>query len=200
MISIKQIGLLSRFSTAILLSALAVGCGDDDPNDMGDEELEVISRVTLTLTPVAGGADVTAVFNDPDGSGMMSTVGTLNLTTSSTYTMSIVLENALETPVEDITEEIRAEAEDHQFFFLGSAVMTSLVQVEYGDSESTYNLMQMGPDLPVGLTSTVTTSSTAGTGVLNIILAHQPGLKTATSNESVGDQDFNIDFPVVITQ
>lgn len=182
-----------------------VACGDDEPAPVDCEatpedpaclgEEEVISRVTLTFTP-AMGSPITAVFNDPDGEGGMApTIDPITLMNGETYTLELMFENALETPAEDITEEIREEAEEHQVFFLGSAVGAQ-VMVAYADVESDY-AMNSGEDLPVGIRATVTTAAT-GSGVFNVILAHQPGVKTATSDQDSGSQDVNIDFQLTV--
>ncbi|MEL6188263.1 MAG: hypothetical protein AAFU79_26860 [Myxococcota bacterium] len=174
-----------------------MACGDDDADMMepGGDDVEVISRVTTTFTPSMG-ATVTAVFDDPDGDGGMApTVDSVTLAANTTYELTLRIENALENPIENITEEIEEEAGDHQVFFLGDAVTSNLLMVSYADTEADYP--PNTGTLPVGLRSTVVTSST-GMGTLKIVLAHQPMLKTETSDQNVGDVDFDIDWAVTV--
>lgn len=176
----------------LMVSAGMMACGDDEPANVDEE---VISRVTATFTPAMGNA-ITAVFNDPDGDGGMApTIDSVTLTAGATYTLTLMFENALETPAEDITAEILEEAEEHQIFFLGDAV-GSVLTVAYADKESDY-ATNSGDDLPVGIKSTVM-ATTAGTGTLQVVLAHQPDLKTATSDQNTGSVDVSIDFPVTV--
>lgn len=184
---------LAKLSSLTLLPFAMLACGDDSM-EVPDEELEVISRVTATLTPMGGGTAVEAVWDDPDGDGGMApTIGPMMLAADMTYTMTLKIENALETPAEDITVEVQEEAEDHQLFF---TVTEANLTVAYADMESTY-VMNMGDDLPVGLRSTVVTTA-ASSGTLQIQLNHQPMLKSATSDINTGEIDFSINFPVTI--
>ena len=53
---------------SLLLTAIA--CGDDEEVEEAGEE--VITTLTLTFTPVDGGAPVVATFRDPPRSSMTS--------------------------------------------------------------------------------------------------------------------------------
>ena len=99
------------------------GDHDDHDDDDGHHESEVISRITLTFTPDDGSADIVASFDDPDGDGGMSgTSEPITLTSGVTYTMTVQFLNAIEDPAEDITEEVREEAEEHLVLVYGDAV------------------------------------------------------------------------------
>jgi hypothetical protein len=55
--------------------------------------------------------------------------------------------------------------------------------------------------LPVGLSSSVVTSASAGTGKLNLLLKHQPelnGVKVKTGQEAGGSTDIDLLFDVEI--
>ena len=73
--------------------------------------------MTLTFTPTAGGATVTAAAQDPDGPGPLPLQITqqIALLESTEYEMAITLFNSIEG--EDITEEIMEEDDEHMFFF-----------------------------------------------------------------------------------
>ncbi len=180
------------------------------------EETEVITTVTLTFTPASGGSAVTAVFDDPDGNGIMApVVDDIALTSGETYTLGIELSNALEEPAEDVTAEIEEESEEHQFFIYGSAVNgpastggAALVDHAYADVESDYG-PNAGEDLPVGLTNTITANA-AGTGDFSVMLRHLPELNGeaqkvaglaedfAAGEALPGDPDVDITFSLTV--
>lgn len=179
-----------HLALAIPVSLLATGCPEDgEANDHGDtehhddhghddhghdhNESEVITRVELTFAPDGGGDTVMAAFSDPDGDGGMSgTADPITLAANTTYTVTVTFANELEDPAEDLTSEIRDEAEEHQVFFAGDAV-GSLLTHTYADMESTYGDNAVGDDLPVGLSNAIVAGD-AGTGSLIVQLQHLP--------------------------
>ena len=161
---------------------------DDAHSDEGhghdhDGETEIISKVELTFTPDGGGAAVVASFTDPDGDGGVSGVSErIELSVGTQYVLGVRLLNELEDPAEDITEEVREEAEDHLFLIAGegvqgpaSASTGALVSHTYDDLESDYGDNAVGEDLPVGLSSIVVANA-AGESKLRVILRHLPEL------------------------
>ena len=95
----------------------------------------------------------------------------------------------MESPAEDITEEVKEEAEEHQFFFQTSINGLSVV---YNDKDA--------DDNPIGLSSTVTTSE-AGSGNLTIILRHEPsknasGVSAGDITNAGGETDIEVTFDV----
>lgn len=176
---------MTRTRSTLFFSMLgAVACSplDEGSDDGHGEETEVITTVTLTFTP-QGGAPIVASFRDPDGNGGMSgTTDPIALAAATTYTMSVAFLDELQSPAASITDEIEAEAEEHQIFVYGSAVTgpamadtaAAIVQHAYTDRESDYGA-DAGDDLPVGLQNTMTTRA-AGTGEIAILLRHLPEL------------------------
>jgi hypothetical protein len=190
---------------ALLPFATLAGCGDDGhSHDPG----EVITTVTLTFTPMGGGAATTATFDDPDGpGGDPPTVDPVNLAGSTTYTLAVRFQNGLEEPPEEITDEVRDEGEDHQVFFTGTAVNGPASDQPLAPLTHTYADQDAG-GLPLGLTNTIVTD--AGTGTLTVTLRHLPPLndqpvKTASAAADVkaggfaalgGATDAQVDFAV----
>ena len=168
-----------------------MACEDEDPVIPVEEEL--ITTLTVTLSPQGGGADVILNFSDPDGDGGMAPViqgGTLAANT--TYTGAIVLLNESETPAEDITEEIEEEDEEHQFFFSTTGGLD--LQVAYADADSNGN--------PIGL-ATTHTAGAASSGTLTVILRHEPnkdaqGVKDGDITNAGGETDIEVSFPITI--
>jgi hypothetical protein len=172
---------------------------DDDHDHDHDHETEVITRVTLTLRPDGGGAEVSASFSDPDGPGGMSgSSDPIALDAMTSYSLSVTFGNELEDPPEDVTPEILEEADEHQIFFYGSAIDSGLLTHAYADTDDA--------GLPVGLTSTLVTGD-AGSGELRVRLQHLPALneepqKTAGLAERFpdigGDTDADVAFTVTV--
>lgn len=189
--------------------------GDDDGHEHG--ESEVISRVTLTFTPDGGGDAVVASFDDPDGDGGMSgSSEPITLDAGTTYTMTVEFINGLEDPEEDITEEIREEAEEHMVLVYGDAVTGPagvgsdvLVTHDYADVESDYGANAEGDDLPVGLANTIMATN-AGTAEFHVMLRHLPELngapqKTgdlvdifASGGAVAGEVDVDVEFDLTV--
>lgn len=178
------------------LVAVAAACGDDDDTEMEGEEEELITTVNVTFASATemlmGTADL-----DEDGTATITDPGPLDANTD--YAISIDILNESETPVEDVTEEIREEAEEHQIFYVPSGDLSVMVT----DVESDYeNGNQVGDDLPVGLAATLTTS-TAESATLRITLRHLPPIndmvqKTANTMITDGESDFDISFDITV--
>ncbi len=191
-----------RLLIALLFLFTFVACDDDDVPPEENEE-EAITNVILTFSPQGGGSDVTATWVDADGEGAGDPVLTdIELAVNTTYTLSMVLTNALDpTDPEDITEEIEEEDDEHMFFFgwtdglfsdpAGDGnVDTRSDAVNYEDplDENGY---------PVGLETEWTTGD-AATGEFRVVLKHQPDIKSATSGATDGESDIDIRWDIEI--
>ena len=181
--------------------ATFAACGDDGATCTNCDQ-ELITTVTLTLTP-QGGAPIVAEVDDPDGDGGdPPTIDSIALVAGTTYAVTVGFQNRLETPPEEITDEVRDEAVDHQVFFTGAAIGAGVAHA-YTDSDDN--------GLPIGLANTfVVTPGTAGD--LVVTLRHMPPLngtavKTADAASKVaaggfsaigGETDAQVTFPVAI--
>ncbi|MEL6390819.1 MAG: hypothetical protein AAFQ02_11725 [Bacteroidota bacterium] len=170
-----------------------------------EEEEEVINQVALTFTPMGEGDPVIATWFDADGEGAGSpTIDEIELVEGETYEMTIVLTNTLGTEDEDVTAEIREEDDEHMFFFSFTDGIfsdpTGDGNVDSRTDPLNYNDMDANGQ-PVGLTTTWTAGAhTEMAGMFNVILKHQPGQKSGTSDASVGGTDVDITFPLVIEE
>ncbi|NNK29929.1 MAG: type 1 periplasmic binding fold superfamily protein, partial [Flavobacteriaceae bacterium] len=147
-----------------LVGILFVSCSNDDDTPEPVNEEELITTMTITLTPQAGGADITLQVRDLDGDGPDAPVITVSgtLTASTTYTGSIVLLNETENPAENITLEVAEEDDEHQFFYVPTG---SITDITYTDQDGNGN--------PVGLSFELTTGA-AGAATLQATLRHEP--------------------------
>ncbi len=190
--------------------ALLAGCSDVEDHDHDhDHDHEVITTVTLTFTAQASGDEVVATWADPEDDGS-PVIDDIQLLDSEDYDLVVSFSNELEDPEEDITPEIARESEEHQLFFIGSAVTgpagtgsSAVVTHAYDDADSDGN--------PVGLSNTITTDA-VGSGVMTVVLRHLPfedgsSIKTGTLADDVaeggidalpGASDVEVDFDLEV--
>mgnify|MGYP000521853003 CR=1 FL=1 len=188
---------------ALLASTLAFTACDDDEVDAPHEENEeeVITDIKLTFTNTQDANDVvTASAQDPDGEGIEELViaGDISLDVDKSYTLTLEVENNLESPGEDIAVEIEEEGDEHQLFysFSNDAFTNPAGSGNINNASGTvaYNDMDANGN-PLGLSTSWTTSSTVlENGSFTVRLQHQPDLKTATSGATDGDTDFELTF------
>ncbi|MBK7633705.1 MAG: hypothetical protein IPJ13_04955 [Saprospiraceae bacterium] len=175
-----------------LLSIGFISC-DDDHDD--ENESELITTLVYTMAPSTG-VPVIMTFKDIDGDGgkapAITTSGSLKST--ETYNGSLVLLNESVNPAGDITQEIIAEDEAHQFFFEVSGALAGKVAITYEDKDSENN--------PIGLKTKVKPSG-IGTGKLKITLRHEPnkkaaGVATGSIANAGGETDLEVSFDVEV--
>ena len=170
-----------------------------------EEEEEVINEVVLTFTPQGEGDVITASFFDADGEGVGAPmIDSIILAEGVTYDLAVTLFNSLSDVPEDVTEEIMEEDDEHQFFFSFTDGIFSDPSgdgnVDNGSDPINYSDMDEN-GLPVGLSTAWTAGGHTDTpGEFNIVLKHQPGQKTATSDVNVGGTDLDITLPLIIEE
>ena len=171
-------------------------CDSGEPGDVNPEEL--ITEVTLTLTPVGGGDALTITAADADGDGrdIVYTPSSLTLEGGTVYDGTITLRDGIND--EDITEEIREEAEEHLFRYafapgdLGSVALTD-VESDYENGNAT------GDDLAVGLRFRATVAAdAAGSGDLVATLYHFDDAPKPSSSATSDEIDVDLEVPVMI--
>lgn len=182
---------LHFLSIALLATVLTISsCTVDEPEDPNEEE--VITTLRYILTPTNGGDAVVLEFQDLDGDGGNAPIITADtLAANTAYSGSIELLNEAGSPVEDITVEIRAEKEDHQFFY--ETTVTDFT-IGYNDSDANNN--------SVGLETSANTGAAAN-GTLKITLRHKPDkLGANVINGDItnagGETDIEVTFDVTI--
>lgn len=182
---------------------LFVACTEDDDVPPIENQEETITHVSLTFTPEGGGNPVTATWVDADGEGSGDPVLTdISLAANTTYTLDIALVNALDPDnQEDITEEVKAEGEEHMLFF-GWADGLFLDPAGNGNIDNRADPVNYEDPIddngyPVGLETSWTTGE-AATGTFQIILKHQPAIKSATSSTSDGETDVDVTWDISI--
>lgn len=188
--------LMNKFSALLLATLLlttACNRGEEDPD--GDNDGEVITTIVLKFTEAGTNNTLEFTWEDLDGpGGNAPVIDPIVLANDKTYNLSIELFDKTDpNDIEDITEEIEEEDDEHQFFFQGTAV-GNLIRIQYADEDGDGN--------PVGLKNTVTTIST-GSGTFIITLRHElnknaAGVKDGNIANAGGDTDVEATFQLTV--
>lgn len=160
------------------------------PPPAGNEQ-ELITTLILTFTDAENPSETFELrWSDPDGDGGNDPVITGDiLPQNRAYSMAVrVLDESGSSPVE-LTNEIAAEKEEHQFFFLPSNVNLTFF---YADQDANGN--------PVGLANTAIAGGPS-LGSLTVILRHEPnkagaGVAAGDPTNAGGDTDIEVTLPV----
>lgn len=180
--TMKTIKLLA----VLFISALTFTACNDNDDDHGHSNEEVITTLTYTLTD--GTNVITLEFDDPDGEGSAQPTYNISgpLAANTTYTGTLKLENKTESPAENITTEILAEADEHEFFFSNTAGLT----ITKTDVDGNNN--------PLGVQTTLMTGA-AGAGNITIVLKHEPTKPNdGTAAGAGGSTDIEVTFNVTV--
>lgn len=181
----KNIKLPFLFFVALVFTFGA--CNKDDDDHSGTNEEELITTVKLTFTNTQTNAVTTFEGKDLDGvGGNPPLIDPVVLAAQSTYTLEVeFLDESSAQSVEDITEEVKEEDEEHLVCY---AFTGNITQVQTTDTDGDGN--------PLGLEATVTTGA-AGSATLTITLKHEPN-KGASNPCSTGETDVELMFGVDI--
>lgn len=201
----KNVSKTNRKYTQLLIIGILFlfGCESTDPGK--EDTPELITKVTLTFTPAGGGTAVTATASDPDGEGVkdIEVDGAINLSASTTYTLTVSLINELaevSSPEYNITDEVEEEGDEHMFFYAWTGNVFS-DPTGNGNIDSRTDVVNYNDEdvdgLPIGIATTWTTG-TVSSGTFRIVLKHQPGLKTVTSDVEVGETDLDVEFEIIV--
>jgi hypothetical protein len=209
--STQALASVAKILTLAFLSTLLVtfnGCKKDDPKP--EDVPELITKATLTFTPNGGGTAVVITATDPDGEGVQNITvdGPINLATNKTYVLTLDMINGLAKPTDaayKVTDEVEEEGDQHQFFFAWTNNTFSNPagngNVDNRSDAINYSGGSNSKDKnnrPLGLTTTWTSSTLVGTatlsGTFRVLLKHQPGLKSDTSDSNAGETDLDLTF------
>lgn len=184
-----------KYLYLLAFSLFVVASCNNDPEIENPEEL--ITDMVVTLTPTNGGDVQRLVFNDEDGEGgMEATILGATLIANAIYDVEITLSGVEEmsSEKEDITAEILAEADEHQFFYSAPDLDFTF---EYLDSD--------GANLPLGQKFRLDTGDDLGMGNLTITLLHMPKKSAARVADgeitnAEGETDIQVPFLILISE
>ena len=178
---------LLAVSSLLLLN----GCKKATDPQPADEN-ELITTVTLRFTEQGTSSTQSFTFQDKDGDGGAAPTkfDSVTLTANRSYSLTVEVLDESKTPVQNITDEIREQKDEHLFLF--TANPATLLTYTYGDLDSR--------NFPIGLTGSVRTGG-SGTGQLKVRLRHQPpinGVAVKNGTASPGSDDVNLDFALTV--
>ena len=185
-----------KLLSIILFTILFTSCNSDDDTPDPVNEEEVITTVIATFVPQGGGTNVTLQSTDLDGDGPNEPAITISgpFANNSTYSGSVQLLNELESPAEDITEEVEEEALEHQIFY---SATNGIGDFTYNDSDSEGN--------PIGISFSFQSVNTNDSinGIITITLRHEPnkdgeGVSEGNITNAGGDTDIQVSFNVTV--
>jgi hypothetical protein len=179
------------FSAVLLFFVLVLNsCKKDPVVDPNEGELITTVRLKLTNTLSSSINPLVYEFKDLDGEGGAAPVkfDDIVLQKNIPYICEVTVLNESVSPADDITKEIKAEANDHQFYFVPSS--SNLLTVSNLDTDT--------QGLPLGLSSFWVTGLNPGTGTVKVVLKHKPGTKAANDLINKGDTDIELNFKLII--
>lgn len=183
------------FQVTIIISAitLAFAACKKKPTPVPDEQ-ELITTMKLIVTDTAGNSQ-TFIYKIENGFGTttagITQIDTVRLAANATYTVATELYNEKASPVENTTEEILREQDEHLFLYQ-STPATGAGSIAFSSGSKDEN------NLPFNQAITFRTEA-AGSGMLQINLMHQPTNKNgATPAASGGETDAEAMYPVRI--
>jgi hypothetical protein len=166
------------------LTIFSFSC-EKDTSEYPEDELELITTVSLTFTPATGSAK-SFKWTDKDGTGGLAPViESIVLAANTSYTISAEFFDESKSPAYNVTEDIQEDGYEHLVCYTSSG---SAPAVQITDLDKKKD--------PLGLAGTAKTT-TAGNGSLKISLKHIPDKKSATPC-STGETDIEVTFPVTI--
>lgn len=179
---------ISLFAFLFAFAIIFTGCNgdDEDPvkNPVDENEEELITSVELSFTE--NGNTTVFRFADPDGEGgnAPTEMDEIKLKANTSYTLAVrFLDESNADDVEDITEEVKEEDDEHLVCY----TVTGGTTVATTDKD--------GNGLDLGLTADVATSD-AGMGQFTVTLKHQPGVKDGSCDK--GETDVEVSFVTTV--
>lgn len=181
---------MNKIFSVVLLASLTLislfgSCTKEDPELV--EEQELITTVVLTLSTSDGSNQLVRWTLDS------SETPTITLQANQEYEVSVsFLDESDPEEIENITQEVREEADEHQVFYEFSGVTVSYISGQ-GDT------LDMDEN-PLYINS-LWRANASGSGTVTVYLIHEPVTKTSTSRSGFGGEtDVQVDFPIVITE
>lgn len=179
---------------SVVALAVAIAACDDPTAPIANEE-ELITDVTITLTPVGGGASIVSTIADPDADGPNppnAQTAPIELQIGTTYNGTIeFFDRSDPADPEDITEEVAEEADEHRVFYTISGLSGVTVPDASLDTD--------GNGAPLGLTFQIVVDSGAAqpvSGSLQVVLSHYDDAPKGDGSTPSDETDVDVTFAV----
>ena len=176
----------------ILLVLVGVLACKKEPEVLPTDDNELITTVELVFTDPVN-VSRSFKFRDIDGDTRTKpeAFDTLKLDRNTEYKVSIHIGDESKGAYEDITEDIQEESDVHLFVYRPNPVSLLAIQITDVDKNA----------LPIGLNAKAKTQYFPGSGLLQVMLKHQPPLNgkiVKTGEEEVGSTDLDLSFPLIV--
>lgn len=170
------------------LSLFMHACKEDkiEPGKAPDNETELITTLKVILTDTATSVKSEFIFRDTDGEGgnAPERFDTIRVSSGKVYICELLYLDESKADTDTISHEILEEANEHLIYFDPKNVS---MNVQITDKD--------GNNLPLGLLSRWR-NLMSGSGTLDIVLKHQPGVKDGSRDK--GETDAAVSFPIEI--
>lgn len=189
LLKMKTMKTIRLFTLFALGTILLSSCSDDDENPELVNEEETITTIIVTLSGGMNG-DIILRSQDLDGDGPDAPVVTVSndLEGNITYTGTIQFLNETEEPIDDITEEVQEEDDEHQVIYSSTGSIGNVTTTDVD-----------GDGNPLGLNFELATN-TAGPASLTVTLRHEPNKPNdGTLAGAGGETDATATFDLLIT-
>lgn len=174
--------IIKLLSLSLVATLVFSACSDDDDAPQVINEEEEITTLKVFLTPDGGQEFEAFSYTDLDGGVSDPVVSTSELQANTTYTGRTQFLNENEEPVEDITEEVVEEGEEHQVFYLPANSLDFTIQ---------YSLVDENIDAdgnPIGVEFTLETGSESQ-GNFTVLLIHEGNKFAEGASDGIYDAD-----------
>jgi len=189
-----RLAALAITATAIMMLSIASCKKEEKTVTPAPPGNEFLTTTILTAINTAAPFDTSiAIWRDltPDDTNPPDTSqAILNLKKNATYKVTIGLLDETTTPAGDIGEDVLARANYHLFCFFPSASLSPNLTVVRTDLDSN------NPPLQVGLKNNFITTNVS-TGLLEVVLRHQPNVKNGSCDPGSIDLDINFTINII---
>ncbi|MDA9572190.1 hypothetical protein N9R44_02365 [Flavobacteriaceae bacterium] len=177
--------IVTMLGASFILLTIFASCSKDDPELV--EEQELITAVELKFTSANTAAQTVRWTLD------LNSTPSIVLQSNTQYQVAVsFLDESDPADVEDITEEVKEEADEHQLFYEFSGVSLDFSSADSDVLDSNNN--------PLNVNSVWNTNA-SGSGTVRLYLIHEPLTKNSSNRSGFGGEtDVEVDFTIVVQE
>ena len=162
----------------------------DDEDDHSHDENELITTVAIMFVDTVANDTLSFKWQQLGGPGTAITVDTIKLLANKNYVAFTSVLDESKTPVFNVSDEIKQDANNHRFVYTSSTV------------NLTTKILDMDTNVPaleLGLIfSAATTNPIPSIGKFNLELKHYTSSSPKTGGLANGSSDISVEFPLLI--
>lgn len=183
----NQTNAVQQIATILLVSSILSACNKKTTTPPNPNENELITTCQINFVDSLGiQASKSFKYRDLDGDGgnNPSQWDTIRLKANTTYLAEVLLLDESKSPTDTISQEVFEEGKDHLFCYTISGISTTITKKDKDEN-----------GLDLGL-QTSWINGNISQGNVNIVLRHQPNIKTGSCD--LGDSDLDLIFQTII--